>query len=131
MGQPPASVKRHAEAVDRFAQQQGFKPHLRGDGIDRFYFIQQGVGMAVIGDPLHVVQLHLRQHAALLAQPGIRVGAQQQTGTRVVTPRRRDHRLKILSVCERAGNREIPRYLVNQQHLRARIVVQAGCQRIG
>gem|GEM_PF-3224694 len=87
--------------------------------------------MAVIGDPLHVVQLHLRQHAALLAQPGVRVGAQQQAGARVVTPRRRDHRLKILSGCERAGNGEISRHLVNEQHLRARIVVQAGCQRIG
>ena len=130
MGQPPARVKRHAEAVDRFPEQQRFKAHLGGDGINRLYAIQQGVGMAVFGHYLHVVQRQPRQHAAFFTQPGIRVSTQQQAGIGVITAGRRHHCDKILFACQRTRNGEIPCHLVNQQHFRARVAMQAGRQRI-
>ncbi|MNH11132.1 hypothetical protein D3C79_706380 [compost metagenome] len=57
VGQAPAGVKWHAEAIDRLAEQQGLKSELGRDGVDRLHHLEQGMGMAVIGDDLHISQL--------------------------------------------------------------------------
>ena len=128
MGQPPTGVKRHAEAIDRLAQQQRLKAELGRDGINGIHQAEQGMGVAVIGHHFHISQLQPGQHTGLLAKAGVGMGAQKQASIRVIAACRLHHGHKIGLAGERPRNREIPGHLIDQQHPGSGILQQTPRQ---
>ena len=61
VGQPPAAIEGHAEAMHRAPPEQGLKAHLGGHHIHRLGALQQGGGVPTIGAEPDARMLQIRR----------------------------------------------------------------------
>ena len=118
VGEPPAGVEGHAEAVHGAPPEQGLKAQLGADHIHGLRPLQQGGGMAPIGaDPQpRMGERGLGQVAALATRRHIGVDLEQHAAVRMVIESGPDHALKTRPLGHAVAKREIAHGLVHDQH---------------
>ena len=119
VGQPPAAIERHAEAVHRAAPKQGFKTHLGGDHIHRPGPLKQPSRMAAVRTDANA---GLSQIFGAEMPPGatsnhIRMHLQHHRAVRMLIQSGLKHPLKTAGVGQAQRDRSIPSGLIHHQHV--------------
>ena len=111
MGEPPAGIERHAEAVDRPAPEQSFKAHLGGHHIDRLRPLEQRGRVQPIGRETNAGMVEVRRVEMTTGATAehVRVQLHHHQAVGVVIQGRLQHPAEAAAVGKPQGNREIPR----------------------
>jgi hypothetical protein len=119
VGQAPAGIERHAEAVHRSPPEQRFKPQLRGHHVHRLRSGQQGGGVATIGREAQAIgaEAGRGQATALATRRDIGMGLDQDRAVGMVGQGGVEHGLEALGIGLAMADRKIAEGLIHHQHI--------------